>query len=236
MPTPSLLPLRLTLRLTSLLIVTWLLWSVIAALRECGVPRWAELHAAALRGDAACCRQLLERGGSGGDANHATPCGNSVLHDAVIGGDLEVVRLLLLHGARPDPADEVGQTPLVLAVHMRHVEIAQLLLGAGARPTHRDRDGRTPLHFAVLGGSVQAACLLLRGGADPNAHDQRGCTPLHFVALTRHFEVARLLLDAGADPAAPAADGSTALQRAQRSDNDEMADVLAGKTDVHSRQ
>jgi ankyrin repeat protein len=58
--------------------------------------------------------------------------GRTALHDAVQGGDIFFVNILLLHGALIDAQDHEGKTPLYYSVENNHVVIADLLLDKGA--------------------------------------------------------------------------------------------------------
>jgi ankyrin repeat protein len=69
------------------------------------------------------------------------------LHIAARNGYLEIVELLLEHGANPNVQDNDGRTPLHYAVENCHVGVARVLLDHGADPTIRDNNGMTPLDY-----------------------------------------------------------------------------------------
>jgi ankyrin repeat protein len=59
--------------------------------------------------------------------NYQGPFGNTLLHGAVISGDVEEVKRLLAAGANPDIANREGRTPLHAAVLFGHRELYELL-------------------------------------------------------------------------------------------------------------
>jgi ankyrin repeat protein len=58
----------------------------------------------------------------------------SILHDAVAGGHIEVVELLISHGADINKKDYSGNTPLQKAYQYNHTNMIKLLLSLGAEP------------------------------------------------------------------------------------------------------
>jgi ankyrin repeat protein len=71
------------------------------------------------------------------------------LHNAALGGNAEVIALLLDCGARIDAAEgESGATPLMLAASLGRTNAVALLLRRGANPTLRDHAGHTALDRA----------------------------------------------------------------------------------------
>jgi len=63
-----------------------------------------------------------------GNPNYQGPFGNTLLHGAVISGDLEEVERLLSAGANPDIANRDGRTPADVAMILGHRSISDLLL------------------------------------------------------------------------------------------------------------
>ena len=60
--------------------------------------------------------------------NRQGPFGNTLLHSAVAGGDLNEVQRLLAAGADPRIANREGNTPLRVAVILGHDEIYRVLV------------------------------------------------------------------------------------------------------------
>ena len=58
-----------------------------------------------------------------GNPNYQGPFGNTLLHGAVISGDLEEVERLLSAGANPDIANRDGRTPADVAMILGHRSI-----------------------------------------------------------------------------------------------------------------
>jgi len=74
-------------------------------------------------------RRLLD---AGARVNARQSGGHTPLHEAALGGDAEVVRLLLAAGADPETGNHEGQTPADVARQAGHAAIAEAI-DAGAR-------------------------------------------------------------------------------------------------------
>ncbi|XP_078258030.1 protein phosphatase 1 regulatory subunit 27-like [Rhinoraja longicauda] len=70
--------------------------------------------------------------------------GMAALHEAVLSGSLDCVKLLLKYGAEVDQRDENGWTPLHIACSDGHADIARYLLSQGARVDAVNDDGAMP--------------------------------------------------------------------------------------------
>jgi ankyrin repeat protein len=68
--------------------------------------------------------------------------------------------LLLDKGAKVDPADWKGDTPLHWAAGKGHVDTVALLLERGAKPGTANKSGSTALDLAKLHGMVDVQRLL----------------------------------------------------------------------------
>ncbi|WP_373716039.1 ankyrin repeat domain-containing protein [Roseateles sp.] len=82
------------------------------------------------------------------------------LHQAVRGGDVEIVRLILDAGANVNELADLSEAPLHLAVEDDKVEIAELLLARGADPALKRIFDESALDVALLHGSERCLALL----------------------------------------------------------------------------
>jgi cytohesin len=71
------------------------------------------------------------------------------LHQQARDGNVQVVALLLAHGADINAKTASGKTALHIAARHGRAEVVDFLLAHGADATVRDRDGKTPLQLAV---------------------------------------------------------------------------------------
>lgn len=147
------------------------------------------------------------------DAEGCTP-----LHLAVAGRRLDVVWLLLSHGARTDARDDEGRTPmahargcapaesmlrhgtsaaLLRAVEADRADIVEALLEAGADREVRDERGFVALIVATIRGSWAAARVLIEHGADTDVYGEMGNGVIHMAAHRGPVDFMRLLLDRG---------------------------------------
>jgi hypothetical protein len=89
----------------------------------------------------------------------------AALLSAAASGDTVQTTALLDRGAALEARDELGRTPLMLAVMQRKPEVVRLLLDRGADPNVADSAGRTPLQQAKQENLREIAALLERAGA-----------------------------------------------------------------------
>ena len=92
--------------------------------------------------------------------------GATPLHNAALGGNAEVVKLLLDHGAQMDARDqESGATPLAYAASLGRAEVVDLLLARGADAVIKNTRGQTPLELAEENNQKEISELLRRHAA-----------------------------------------------------------------------
>ena len=121
-------------------------------------------------------------------------------------GDLEMVHVLLEHGADIQMRDNLGQTARHLATRFGQESVVKALLNAGANIDIRDSgEGMTPLSISSLQGDVAITKLLVSNGADIEARSASGHTPFSFATSMESYvnvggdELIRYFADLGVD-------------------------------------
>ena len=151
------------------------------------------LYHAALNGHHELCRLLLQYG-----ANPNTLfAGNPILSESARAGNLEIVKLLIEHGAEINATDSEGQNALQTASIKGDKALVAYLLDRGADVYHEDCNGCTSTIHAAHLGFAEIVQLLIDGGADLEHHASNGWTPLH--SCHSHAETTHVLLNNGAD-------------------------------------
>jgi ankyrin repeat protein len=149
---------------------------------------------------------------------------------AVSSDNLELVNLLLAHGASVKSATTNGDTPLHTAAERGDLEIAESLVKHGADANAAITGGTTPLHLAAEGGFVELAKLLLSHGAEINRTNGNGMTPLLYSAgrgAERNGPACfELLLAKGGSLDAADDRGNTALHLAVNYSNEAVVESL----------
>lgn len=153
-------------------------------------------------------------------------------------GHLEIVKLLVEHGADVNGAVLNGGTALTAACEWGgHVEVVKYLISEGADLEPRAaRDGFTPLVAAAYQGHTDLVKFLVACGAD--IHVDHG-TPLEWAALFDQVGAVEALLDAGAEPDEKLGHDNTALiSAASRRPDQRVAlveSLLNARADVNGR-
>lgn len=108
----------------------------------------------------------------------------------------ETAMYLLDNGVRPDPTDETGATPLLLAVEAGEIDIAERLIKTNDVDINiQDSEGRTPLSIASHKGLYELAEVLIQNGAIVDSRDIIGRTPLSYAAETSRSLYELLILN-----------------------------------------
>jgi ankyrin repeat protein len=162
--------------------------------------------------------------------------GFAAVHVASRAGNVEVVRMLLEHGADATLQTEKGYNPLHLACFSGNTELVRLLLGQGVEVEAKTTDGSTALHFAARYGQLSTrqtvVQLLLDHGADVSAVMELQQTALHLFFSSQGITyegVARLLVDRGIDINAVMHGGKTAIHLAALNADDAVLEFLLSR-------
>ncbi len=178
------------------------------------------LFLACQRGDVNIVRALLKKADELGCASDLVNQPNDrgpLIHDAIrsaYNGDfVEIIGILLDHGASMNCQDGSGDTPLARVLIQYNGtpnpvmdSIADLLLARDADVNAKNHLGITPLHWACERGNVKYVNILLDQGANINATCERlGSsmqTPLCLACQHKQNreEIIKILIDRGADP------------------------------------
>lgn len=176
------------------------------------------LHEAARKNDVKEVEKLLNQGFYVDVRNEAS-C--TPLHDAAAFGAVDVIKLLLSHGADINAlSGSFGWTALLKAVYCNHYNAVQLLVQAGADLNVKAEIwGVTALHKAVYHRHNKIALYLINKGADCNSIDNLKSSPLHYAAAYSSVEVVKKLIQRGASLNQQNFRGKTALHAAVECNN-----------------
>ncbi|XP_046496040.1 ankyrin repeat domain-containing protein 66 isoform X3 [Equus quagga] len=130
-----------------------------------------KLHQAVAAGNYSLVKKILKKGlcdpnYKDVDWNDRTP-----LHWAAINGHMEVMQILIEHGARPCLVTDVGWTPAHFAAESGHLNVLKILHALHAAIDAPDFFGDTPKRIAEIYG--QKACVAFLEKAEPECRDHR---------------------------------------------------------------
>ncbi|XP_029680078.1 ankyrin repeat and KH domain-containing protein 1-like [Formica exsecta] len=88
------------------------------------------------------------------------------LMKAASAGHVDIVSLLIAHGADVNAQSTTGNTPLMYGCAGGHEEVVRVLLEAGANVNDHNENGHTPLIIAAREGHIDLAMLLIENEAN----------------------------------------------------------------------
>ncbi|XP_053405945.1 ankycorbin-like isoform X10 [Mercenaria mercenaria] len=157
------------------------------------------------------------------------PKGLSVFHVACSLGYLDLITLLISHGAEVNVLSIQGNTSVQLAARDGHPRILEKLIEAGGVIDHKDGLSLTALHHACVRGKISCVQVLLKHGADPNSRDKTGKPPLFYAAFSEDLPICKELVDKGANVNAHDEQQLTALMAAAKKGSKEICEFLLKK-------
>ena len=152
------------------------------------------------------------------DVNDANLNGESILHYAVLDGEVELVRKVLHLGGDTSISSRRGGTALHLAAHKGNVEVVKLLLDVGAQVDagyQFSGPGYEPPDYREYGAADVPWSRSGWGYRDSRpprwCKIEPGWMPLHCAVCSGHDEIAGMLIAHGADIGATGQQGETPL-------------------------
>ena len=158
------------------------------------------------------------------DEENSTP-----LHAAVNGNNLEVVEVLLKHGACPVTIRKDEPPPLHLACAQSKLEMVQIMVEHCEHTIvhHTDHFGRSSLHYSAHAiNSAQLISFLVRHKADVDLCDHHGRTALHTAIIAGSLAAAKELLSNNANPLTKDQEGCNSLHYAVMHNRKAIVNIL----------
>lgn len=124
---------------------------------------------------------------------------NSPLRAAILSGNVELVKLLIEHGAKLDTVFGRNRlTYLHLAAQMGYADIISTLVRSGIDINIPDAKGSPPLYTAVISKQVTSVHELLYQGADPNIRPKKSPAAVWMAVVQDERESIQTLIQYGA--------------------------------------
>ena len=116
------------------------------------------------------------------------------IHLAVLRANMDEIKTQIKGGANINAADEVGNTPLHLALGLGETNIAEWLISQGVDLNIKANDGRSMTHAAAAGGQIELLKKLVVESLKLDDKNVLGQTPLHLAVAAGQTETVEWLL------------------------------------------
>ncbi|MDG1364093.1 MAG: ankyrin repeat domain-containing protein [Akkermansiaceae bacterium] len=192
---------------------------------------------AARNGNIDTVKTLLD---SGVDADVTSPNSYTALGYAGIGGHLELMQLLIKHGADVNKQSRFMKSPLSVVAGSPQIAAIKLLIASGAK-FKTNYNGGSIAHEAVFWEQPEMLEFILEDlKVSPNLQGKNGATPLHYAihkmergqntANQKHLEALKILLKNGVNSDLRFKDNNgnnqTALEQAMSKGLDDVVAIL----------
>jgi ankyrin repeat protein len=172
---------------------------------------------------------------SGCHVNDADDQKFTLLHQAVMAGQVNAVRNLALLGADLNAEDVYGRTPLSRSISTKQINISLLMIECGADANKKNKLFPPPLQFAAQAGDVMG-CLVLKAGAaelddasmelDPDISHILQYSPLQAAAAGGFGKLVIRCLEESFDPDTVEDIDQTAIELANFNNRDDIVRVM----------
>ena len=149
-------------------------------------------------------------------------------------GEIPRVTQLLKSGVKPSYKNNIGETPLGIAVVRGWGSMVISLVKHGADIDEKGARGVTFLHIASAHGLTDMAKVLVKKGLSPKVRTDKDWTSLHIAARYGHWELVQYYIRLGVNPDVRNTDGKTALGLARHLRHQGVVKILSRVTTVKS--
>ncbi|XP_065064721.1 uncharacterized protein LOC135690951 [Rhopilema esculentum] len=191
-----------------------------------GLNVWSlpTLHRAAYKNKIDKLIRLLNKRQNGIDKKDNV--GRTALHYGCLAGSVQVVQLILDRNGKII-ADNVGQSPVFMAIGNGHLEIVKIFYGIKFDFNKADNNGTTPLHLAIFKKNVTIVEFLVKQvNVNVDASDMQLTTPLHQAIRSDIPMVVLLLVEKGAKTEIRDKIGKTPLMMACVKGQEQCVEIL----------
>ena len=158
----------------------------------------------------------------------------TALNICITMGRIDLMRILLEHGANPNIQDNRGRVPLLLASLLGNIDAEDVtcLLDAGSDVNAHDEKGLTVLMWTILtrdnSAKFMISALIQTGGLrTENGEKFAGfCYAVSALKRENQLDIVRLLVERGADVKLRAKNGMNALSYAAMNFDNEIMSIL----------
>jgi len=151
----------------------------------------------------------------------------SLLHYAVLGSAMDVIKFLLDSDINVNLMDQHGETPLFDCARKGKLDIAKLLISKFASVNVENRTGELPIHLAAFKGDLDMLKLLIESGSYTNKKTQEDRLPVHYAIAGGKADVISFLLKEGKQTwMIKDAHGNTLLHHAAKTSSVSIIEML----------
>ena len=165
----------------------------------------------------------------GRDKYHVDKNGKNAFHYSAVGGNSELVKVLIDANVPHNASDGYGNTPLILAAFAKDEAICNELLNEASNLDilKQGESKRTALHWAAKGKLLNLVKKLIeRDSSCINIRDEAGDTALTLASKADDIETVKVLCQAGAKVMRPGEFKRNALHWAVQNKNIDMLKIL----------